>query len=375
MSDHDKPHICFVAPTIWPIFACHLPHSGVQIKSVGGAEVQQSLLARTFVRAGYPVSIITMNYGQEADIELDGIKIYQIYRPEEGLPVIRFVYPRLTSIWSALKRVGADVYYQRACGMLTGVVGQFCRTYERRFIYAAASDADFENDLPMIEYRRDKWLYRHGLQHVDRVVVQNEKQQQTCKRNFGIDTVIIKSGYEVPENAVSNLQGYVLWAATLKDLKRPELFIELARRLPNIRFRMVGGGEGSALYERVRTLVSQLPNLEFTGFVPYPQMDDQFDGARIFVNTSTWEGFPNTFLQAWARGIPAVSFIDTGSKVEGKSVVISVSDLEQMVTQVNRLMTEDAAWYEVSERSKRCYNLEHRPEAILNSYEEIIKLL
>src|SRR5688572_16055095 len=180
-----KPHICFVSPTIWPVFASGSPlHAGSQVKSVGGAEVQQSLLARTFVRAGYPVSIITMNFGQAERLEIDGVQIYSVYKPGDGLPGVRFIYPRLTSLWSALKQVNADVYYQRACGMLTGVVAHYCRTNEKHFIYAAASDADFEVDLPLIKYARDKWLYRYGLRHASAVVVQNERQQQACLKNY-----------------------------------------------------------------------------------------------------------------------------------------------------------------------------------------------
>ena len=44
-----------------------------------------------------------------------------------------------------------------------------------------------------------------------------------------------------------------------------------------------------------------LPNVTMLGPVRYRDTGALFDRARIFLNTSSIEGFPNTFLQAWIR--------------------------------------------------------------------------
>ena len=48
-----RPHICFVAPLAWPVLA-----HAADIDVIGGAEVQQAILARSLARAGYRVSMI-----------------------------------------------------------------------------------------------------------------------------------------------------------------------------------------------------------------------------------------------------------------------------------------------------------------------------
>ena len=81
-----------------------------------------------------------------------------------------------------------------------------------------------------------------------------------------------------------------------------------------------------------------------TGFVPYADVDPCFDNASLHVSTAAGEGFPNTFLQAWARGIPTVSFFDPEAKFDGLAVGVVVPDLDAMTQAVLALKTNSARW-------------------------------
>lgn len=364
-----RPHICFVAPFAWPVFSRDL-----EIKLVGGAEVQQSILARLFQRNGYRVSLICLDFGQPQDAVIDGITVRKAYRPDAGVPVLRFLHPRLSSIWSALRAVDADIYYQRSADMLTGIIAEYCRRHGKHSIYAAASDMDFVPGKQQIRYARDRWLYERGLAHVDRVVVQNAAQLEACRSHYGREATLIPSCYELPGLSRPGRGDAVLWVGTVHNYKQPELLLELARRLPHRRFVMIGGSAapGKRLrpgyFEVIRDQAAKLPNVEMTGFVPLEQVEPWFDRGRVLVNTSVYEGMPNTFLQAWARGVPTVATVDVGARVNGKPVYETFLKMEDAAAEIERLFSDDLHWARASARCLEYFNREHSSDEVLRRY-------
>jgi glycosyltransferase involved in cell wall biosynthesis len=362
------PHLCFVAPYAWPVFA-----GDNRFKLVGGAEVQQSILMRLFQKNGYRVSLVTLDFGQPQHAVVDGVTVHKTYRMDEGIPVLRFVHPRLTSVWHALREVDADIYYQRSADMLTAVVAQYCRRHGKRSIYAGASDRDFERGREQVRYARDRWLYERGLMQVDRIVVQNERQLATLRRHYRRDATLIPSCYEPPPRARPGGDA-VLWVGTVHDYKRPGLLLELARRLPRRRFVMIGGGAapGERLrpgyFEAIRDAAAKLPNVEFKGFLPLEEVERCYDEGRVLVNTSLYEGMPNTFLQAWARGIPTVATVDVGAKLDGVPLYKKFDQLEEAESEIERLFRDQLHWERASARVLRYFESQHSSAEVLRRY-------
>jgi glycosyltransferase involved in cell wall biosynthesis len=366
-----KPHVCFVAPTTWPVLA-----GDRSIPVVGGAEVQQSMIAPALARRGWRVSMIALDYGQPDRAVVKGVTVHRIHRPDAGLPGLRFLHPRLTTLWRVLKRVDADVYYQRTADVITAWVAQFCRTHGRRSVYAGASDVDFIPGEEDIRFSRDRRIFQWGLRRMDEVIVQNEAQLASLAEHYGRRGILIPSCYVLPEGARSDPAGYVLWAATVRPSKRPEILLEMARRLPEHRFVMIGGpdpGRREAEYMRAMAeAAARLPNIEVRGFVPFGEAERAFDGARVVLNTSLYEGFPNTFLQAWSRGIPTLAFIDTGSRMAGEPVYDVAGEVSEACWKLDRLMRDAAAWSHASRRVSAHFAASHSIDAVLDRYEPVL---
>ncbi len=356
-----KPHVCFVAPHAWPVLSRD-PH----IQVVGGAEVQMSTLARLLAADGYRVSMLCLDFGQPDHAVVDGIAVTKLFAADRGLPVLRFLHPRLTATWRRLAEADADIYYCRSAAMWVGVVAEFCRARGKRAVYAGASDKDFvPGQGGQIRYARDRWLYRRGLARVDAVVAQNAAQRADCKRHYDRDAVVIPSCYELPRGSRAGNGDCILWVGTIHSGKRPELLLDLAERLPKQRFAMIGGPSAREpqLFERVRSRAARLGNVQFTGFLPLAEVEPWFDRARVLVNTSVYEGMPNVFLQAWARGVPTVATVDVG--VPAHRVASDVGGLSREV----RLLTENRSlWQSASKACRKYFERNHSSSHVLARY-------
>ncbi len=327
--------VCFVHADAYPVL------SGTSDTTyLGGESVQHSLLAKAFSAAGHDVSAIVRDFGQQDGETIGRIRVYKTCAPTAGLPVVRFVHPKTTSLWSALKRANADIYYFSCADYVPAVLAAFARRYDRRFVFRVAHDSDCVPSEHMLRFRRDKILYAYGLRRANAILAQTVKQQALLRQHYGLSSEVVDM---VVEDPAENLDGPrdidVLWVNNMRSFKRPELLVEVAQRCPGLRFVMIGGpvpGQES-YYEGILRAARGVSNLEALGPVPYKDVNAYFARAKLFVNTSESEGFPNSFLQAWIRGVPIVSFFDPDGLIERRGFGMRVADIEQMAAALSAL--------------------------------------
>jgi glycosyltransferase involved in cell wall biosynthesis len=329
--------ICFVGLDNYPLL-----NREYKNRYIGGESVQQTLLASEFIELGYKVSMIVKDFGQAAVETRKNIRIHKICARGQGLPILRFFHPKLTSVMKALKFADADTYYQSCAGQMTGLVAWFCKRNGKKFVFRVAHDTDCIPNQQIISLYRDKKIYEYGLRHADLIAAQTRRQADLLKEHYGLESRILNMIAEVPPTVASpSKEVDVLWVNNLRPFKRPELLLEIASRLPMFRFRMIGGPctGMEEYYVEIKASAVGVQNLEFLGPIPYEQVHEHFARARLLVNTSEAEGFPNTFLQAWMHGVPVLSFFDPDGVIQEQGVGRSPSDKEEMVRDLFELLT------------------------------------
>lgn len=100
---------------------------------------------------------------------------------------------------------------------------------------------------------------------------------------------------------------YALFAAVLTRRKRPDVFIELARKLPALNFVMVGGYYRRAEADQYLQQIAGLKNLRYLGKVSRSELRDLMAFATALVFPSEIEGLPLTVVEAFGMGLPVLA--------------------------------------------------------------------
>jgi glycosyltransferase involved in cell wall biosynthesis len=348
------------------------------LKYIGGESVQHVLLARAWRDLGHDVSIIVHDEGQGPRRVVDGITAIAAHSRKGGIPGLRFFHPRASKLVSALSAADADVYYQSPAGVNTGFTAWFTRMTGRRFVFRVASDSDCEKEHPRIRFLRDRMLFDFGLKRADLVAAQTEHQARMLRQNHGIESPVVHMMVEPPSRATGSAKAPdkdidVLWLSNLRSLKRPELALELARQLPDVKFTIAGGPMpgGQPSSDAVAAAAARLPNVTMLGAVRYSDTGSLIDRAKIFLNTSSIEGFPNTFLQSWIRGVPVVSFFDPDGLVNRLQLGRIATSLDDMREGIRGLVDIPAYRENIGRRAREFAQREYT-SGVASRYLELL---
>ncbi len=371
-----KPSICFVALNAYNVLS-----GREDLRHTGGAEVQQLQIASWLVRQDYCVSFITHDHGQTDGVNKHGITVHKAYAKEDGIPGLRFLHPRWSGLWAALARADADVYYQRGPEYETGQVALWCRLHRRKFVFAAANALSCDPQLLRQEPWRERAFYRIGLRLANAVTAQTTTQQELFRRNMGVQTELIRncgqrsSTSDLCEESLSSHTEpmRVLWVGRINQVKRFEWLLDVAERCPNMSFEVVGAsGNTSDCAASLIIRADTVSNVQMHGYVPYAEMGEHYRRCHILCCTSPYEGFPNTFLEAWARGIPVVSTFDPDSIIAKHGLGCVAQDVSGLVACLRQIIESRERWLAASVAARQYYLANHTPEACLPVFERLL---
>jgi glycosyltransferase involved in cell wall biosynthesis len=359
--------VAFYAPWIAPLL---VPGA---VLPTGGAETQLFLLARGLVGAGHRVGLVTVPGDTRLPLSVDDVAV--VVQPHvSSRPRLRAASVAL-GLGRALMDVRSPVVVQRAAGWTTGAVASVAKLTGARFVYSSASVIDF--DYRRLEQRRARAaLYDAGIRLADAIVVQSSEQEDLCRERLGREPVLIKSIAEPQPIRTAEPEAF-LWVGRPTIYKRPLDYVRLAQAVPEARFRMVVVATGDdPLVRELRKEADGVTNLEFLTPRPRHELAELIMSTVAVVSTSDYEGMPNVFLEAWARGVPAFAFRHDPDGVIEREQVGSFAGgrFDRLVEQARSLWRRRLDQRELGHRCLGYVQRHHAPQTVIRQWESVLGL-
>jgi glycosyltransferase involved in cell wall biosynthesis len=172
------------------------------------------------------------------------------------------------------------------------------------------------------------------------------------------------------EPITASLSPSVLFLGRLEPIKRPWLFVELARRQPGTRFVMLGD-----TYVQGGWKPNDLPaNLHLLGHLDGRAKARELAAATVLVNTSLHEGLPVSFLEALAAETPILAFRDPEGVVSRFGQCVPEADgsgmeaLADLSTGLERLLADQELRLRLGRAGREWVQSTHSRTAFLDAF-------
>jgi glycosyltransferase involved in cell wall biosynthesis len=277
-----------------------------------------------------------------------------------------------------MKRANADIYYYNCGDLGLGQVTHWASHQGKKTVYSVASEPDCDPKLPTLKPWRERILYRYGLRHVEQVVVQTVRQQAMLQAGFGITAEIIPMpcagfGDTKPEEPYDG-PSRVLWVGRFSHEKRLEWLLDTAEALPKYVFDIAGAANARTEYAKaLQKRAESIPNVVLHGRLLHHELGTLYRQARLLCCTSVFEGFPNTFLEAWSVGLPIVSTFDPDQIITRRNLGKTACSVNEICEGITTLMENSSSWQEASSTAQTYFNTHHTLDAVMPRFVELFQ--
>lgn len=368
--------ICFLSLRAYTLL------SGKGFKEVKGPNVRQVILAKELIKRGFNVDFICYDSDLNNDIEyINSIRVLKI-EEKNNIPIFLRKIIDVYKILRSILKSDSDIYIHTG-----GFLGVLTILARKKNIFMVASDAWIDKSIvteEIKEYNPSRWDLDNigtyiSIKKSDRVIVQNSFQKKGLQNIFNVGGVLIKNPLVIKKTKRIKKADppIILWVGSMAEVKQPHLFVELAKRIPEANFQMIGGKSNNPkLYEKIKEHTKNLNNFEYVGVVPFNEINKYFSRASILVNTSLFEGFPTSFAQAWVNNVPVVSLnVDPDNLLSDYGLGFYSKNFEQLIKDIKRLMNNTDLRIKMGTHAHSYAEKEHNASVIVKEYIDIINSL
>lgn len=347
--------IIFWIPDIDKVYKAENP-----IVAIGGANIQMALWAKLLAKTGYKTYAFTDKFSRL------NAKIYNV--KFLYFPLVRYVMWALNPIkilWLFI--VQPDWVVVRTNFQELSLILLLRKVLKFKVLYMLASD----KNVILNNGHHDK--LQQQILSSDYVIAQNDFQRKNFYLNFKKKYIPIIPN--IWDNEIINKTNYCdeqfdfIWVSNIRPLKRPHWFIDLAKHFPKHKFGLIGANMDNDLYIKCTMASLDLQNLRILGKLNFHKTTKIIQNSKILVCTSEFEGFPNTFLQAWQYGIPVLSTVNPNQCISKYNLGFYVQNQRELRLKAIDLISETENY---KKHIIQYFEKHHLPETMIPKFIESI---
>lgn len=350
---------------------------------MGGAEYQTKLLCDAIVQRGGS-DVVWISRSVSGEFEPEGYRVVRLNGGEKRRGRSHVFFAK--TLLDALKAEAPDAIYQQNGTAFTGVAAYYARHTKCRMVWHVASDSEVikrpwsMGDLLRPFARVEKLFLEYGVRNAHRIVVQTHCQNRLLQTHYGRKAdLLVRNFHPLPTEPIEKSgPTTVLWIANLKQLKQPDVFLRLAQPYLGshiARFVMIGRpSTDAAMMGRVREFERANPQFQYLGELGQSEVNSFLATSHLLINTSEFEGFSNTFIQAWMRAVPVLSLnADPDGLLRERGLgYCAGGDEEALAGEMARLLRDPVRLRAIGEAG-RAYALAEHTEANMDGLIELLE--
>ena len=263
-----------------------------------------------------------------------------------------------------IRKLSPDIIYKQGVNYIAAVGVYYAKSHNIPMVLHIASQRDvvklkYQTRVKTIFKFLDNNIAKYVIKNASKIICQAKYQNMLLQSNYGRSCdLILPNFHPSPEDTIEKtLPTKIVWIANLKPLKQPELFLELAGHFQDkhdVKFIMIGRPASGSWQKSLSDKMNRLSNLEYKGELSIHEVNKVLSESQILVNTSQYEGFSNTYIQAWMRNVPVVALnSDPDDVIKEKGIGFHSKTFDQMVKDVGKLIENKKLREEMGERSQK----------------------
>lgn len=339
-------------------------------RTFGGATVQMYLFAKELgSNSKFNVFSLICDYNEINFSDSEHFNFVKSHKENDNF------FIKVIKIHRAISKIKPDVIIQHGLSNASCLMALYCRLRGIKFVYMFAHDLEVSKKFQ--SSGKKCYLFPLLIKNSHLLVVQNKLQYNSLLKNYNsykLKIHLIYNGLPLKKRETIK-KDVILWVARSDEWKNPELFIKIASMHPGNKFMMICPNSGDDhYYDQIIKQALCIDNLEFLKFVPFNEIDKYFEKAILFINTSDYEGYPQTFIQATMNSVPVFSLNVNPDDFITKNNCGQVfhGDLQEMSEAIGETINDSVKYKYFSDNAYKYYLENHN---IKNNVEKLISYL